>query len=266
MSLAIQTQSSKIVHFELGGEKVQLLKDMFFRDSTDTEFQIFVHACQRTGLDPFMRQIHPVKRGGKMTIQTGIDGFRLIAERTGRYSPGKEATFTCDEQGKLQSATAYIKKQTPDGSWHEISATAYWDEYVQVYNGKPSQFWAKMPRTMLAKVAETIALRKAFPADLSGIYSNEEMNQADNIETVSATIVSQIEEKKESPELTFEELDEYLEKNYGGKKDEFRRFMNEIMENKKWTYKKCIEVFEKHKEHTHETFMKWLDKSTVKAE
>jgi phage recombination protein Bet len=151
-------------------------------------------ACAKTQLDPFMRQIYAVKRRSKkpdgtwgetMTIQTGIDGYRLIAERTERYAPGPESTYVYDNNGHLISATSYIKKQTKDGTWHTVSASAYLDEYIQTFvdkqtgEKKPTGMWINMQRTMLAKCAEAQALRKAFPAEMSGVYTKEEMEQAD---------------------------------------------------------------------------------------
>jgi hypothetical protein len=115
-----------------------------------------------------------------MTIQTGIDGYRLIAERTGCYAPGQEPTYEYDKDGHVICATAYIKKLTKDGTWHIVSASAYLDEYCQKSrDGSPSGMWANMPRTMLAKCAESQALRKAFPAEMSGVYTKEEMEQAE---------------------------------------------------------------------------------------
>ena len=167
-------------------DKLQLLKDTVCKGATPQEFELFVHACNRTGLDPFMKQIHAVKRWNQklgreeMSIQTGIDGFRLIAERTGMYSPGREPTCAYDANGKVFSATSFIKKMTKDGTWHEVGATAYWSEYAPppFKNGQMNPFWQKMPHVMLSKCAEALALRKAFPADLSGIYTTEEMAQA----------------------------------------------------------------------------------------
>ncbi len=175
-------------------EQVEILKNSICKGVTNEEFQIFLMACKKTQLDPFMRQIYAVKRKSKrpdgswgetMTIQTGIDGYRLIAERTGYYAPGPEPTYSYDENGNLQSATAYIKKQTRDGTWHTISSSAYIDEYMQTTldrntgEKKPSGMWGNMPRTMLAKCAEAQALRKAFPAEMSGVYTKEEMMQAE---------------------------------------------------------------------------------------
>lgn len=167
-------------------KKMQLLKDVFFKTASQEEFELFAHACERSGLDPFMKQIYPVKRWDStlkreaMTIQTGIDGYRLIAERTGRYAPGKEPMFEYDSKGKLFKATAFVKKRTDDGIWHEVPAFAYFDEYCQkTKDGSPTSMWMKMPHSQLAKCAEALALRKAFPAECSGIYTKEEMDQAE---------------------------------------------------------------------------------------
>ena len=73
----------------------QLIKDTYFKGSSSEEFELFIHVCRRTGLDPAFRQIHPVSRWDSklkrntLTFQVGIDGFRLIAERTGKYAPGR---------------------------------------------------------------------------------------------------------------------------------------------------------------------------------
>ena len=180
-------------------DQIQLLKNTICKGISDDDFMIFGHICKRTGLDPFARQIYAVARGGKMTIQTGIDGYRLIAERTGRYAPGKGGTFAYDSNGKLLSATAYVKKQTADGTWHEVSATAFYSEYAQVFNGVPSQFWAKMPHSQTLKCAEACALRKAFPAELSNLYTSEEMEQADNPDTLPLTASEDVTKQPEDP-------------------------------------------------------------------
>ena len=166
---------------------IQLIRDTVAKGATETELRLFLHACQRTGLDPLMNQIHAIKRWNsalnreEMKIQTGIDGYRLIAERTKAYAPGQRPTYTFKPDGSLDSAIAYIKKLTEEGTWHIVEGEAFWDEYVQTKkDGTPNIMWKTKGRGMLAKCAEALALRKAFPAELSGIYTHEEMMQAEN--------------------------------------------------------------------------------------
>lgn len=145
-----------------------------------TQIQLFLHVCKERRLDPRLNQIYAIPRKNKhtgkfeLTIQLSIDGLRLIAERTGKYAPGKDTQYIYNDKGSLIGATSYVKKMTPDGSWHEISATAFLREYMPS-DGKG--LWAQMPHVMIEKCAESRALRRAFPDQLSGLYSEEEMAQ-----------------------------------------------------------------------------------------
>ncbi len=167
--------------------RIDIVRRMYCATLSNDEFEVFLHICRHTGLDPSMKQIYAIKRGGKLTPQTGIDGYRLIAERTGKYAPGREATYNYNEKGALISATAYVKKMTDDGTWHEVSATAFFDEYCQRdAQGQPTQFWKKFKHVMISKCAESLCLRKCFPGDLSAIRTEEEMQQAEVFEPVVA--------------------------------------------------------------------------------
>lgn len=172
--------TSQLSLCDFSEDKIKLLKDTVCKGASDSEFQLFLHVCVKTGLDPFMKQIYSIPRGSQRTIQTSIDGLRLIAERTCKYAPGKESTYAYDSNGHLFSATSFIKKMTNDGTWHEVSSTALFCEY----NPGTNTFWKKMPHVMLAKCAEASALRKAFPAEMSGVYSDDEMCQIKKEEVV----------------------------------------------------------------------------------
>lgn len=189
---------------------LELIKKTYCKNISNEEFEVFLLICKSSGLNPFKRQIYAIQRGGQMTIQTSIDGYRLIAERTGCYAPGKEPTFEMGEHLPI-SATAYVKKRTSDGTWHEIAATAYWDEYAQ----KSSPFWSRMPRLMLSKVAESLCLRKSFPNELSGIYTEDEMGQDNTTKSQEVEVISQVEAKTT---IDFDQL-EALEKALEGKDD-----------------------------------------------
>lgn len=175
MSMVVSEKTGEVQqagHFD--SEQIAIIKESICKGATDSELQFFLQVCKRTGLDPFSRQIYSIPRGGQRTIQVGIDGLCLIADRTGKYMPGKESVFGYTSTGAIYSCTAYIKKQARDGSWHEVSAIAFWDEY-----NAGQGLWKKMPRRMLEKCALALCLRKAFPSDLSGLYTHEEMDQAD---------------------------------------------------------------------------------------
>ncbi len=190
-------------------QHLEILKNSICKGISDEEFQVFIMACVKTQLDPFMRQIYAVPRKTRradgsyvqsMTIQTGIDGYRLIAERTERYAPGPEPTYSYNQNGELLCATAHIKKLTKDGTWHIVSSSAYIDEYCQTFvdrstgEKKPMGMWATMPKTMLAKCAEAQALRRAFPSEMSGVYTKEEMQQADAEELITPITLEQASE------------------------------------------------------------------------
>lgn len=162
--------SNELVGFSQ--EKLSLIKGMFAKEATDMEFTLFISMAERLQLDPVIKQIYFVKFSGKMSIIVGIDGYRLIADRTGKYMPGKEAIYTYDKEGKLFSATSYVKKLGPDGQWHEFGATAIRAEYDTGINQ-----WKKGPHYMLAKCAESLALRKGWPAEFSGTHTEEEMEK-----------------------------------------------------------------------------------------
>lgn len=176
--VVVNNEKSALVAMEFNEQQVDLIKRTVAKGTTNDELALFLYTCKKTGLDPLIRQIYAVKRnsrnGAVMAIQTGIDGYRLIAERSGKYAPGKEPTFKYDKDGKLFSATAYVNKLV-GGTWHEVAATAINSEYVNATN----PIWIKMPHAMLSKCAESLVLRKAFPAEMSGVMTNEEMSQAD---------------------------------------------------------------------------------------
>jgi phage recombination protein Bet len=177
------------------GQLAVLEQSGISNDVTQAELSAFLHVCQRTGLDPFARQIYLIgrwdKRAGRKVYrpQTGIDGYRIVAqrtcERTGQ-SLGYEDTLWCGEDG--QWTDAWLSKTPPAAAkvtviraGQRFSAVARWSEYVPLdQDGKITGLWVKRHAAQLEKCAEALALRKAFPNDMAGVYTAEEMAQADN--------------------------------------------------------------------------------------
>lgn len=180
---------------EFNHDQVAVLQQLGLRGADRADLAVFFHQARRTGLDPFARQIYMIERQGKQTIQTGIDGFRLIArrtvERTGE-SLGYEDTLWCGPEGVWTDA--WLKAEPPAAAkvvvirgGQRFSAVALFREYVATKrDGSLTNMWATKGALMLAKCAEALALRKAFPQDLSGLYTSDEMAQAENEATVDA--------------------------------------------------------------------------------
>lgn len=153
-------------------------------DFTTAEIQLFAMVATNTGLDPFTKQIYAVKRDGKVVHQTGIDGYRSVAESKGggQYAGSDEATYedcTCGEEPKGHPAVArvVVRRILPGGHVVEQTGVARWHE-LYPGAGKDGFMWRKMPFNQLSKCAEANGLRKAFPRVLNGIYIEEEMEQA----------------------------------------------------------------------------------------
>ena len=177
-------------------DKLQLIREMY-PNAKPAEIELFFHQAKRTGLDPLCRQIHLVPRkakvwsGGKetyewrSTIQVGIDGYRAIADRTKLYAGNDDPVY--DEglnqaamlkAGRMQPKTATVTVYKVVGGVRcPFTATAQWEAYAPKDEGS-GFMWRKMPFLMLGKCSEALALRKAFPAELSGVYTDDEMHQA----------------------------------------------------------------------------------------
>ena len=184
-------------------EQRAALRQIGVDEASNGDLAVFLNYAQRTGLDPFSRQIYMIGRnekqrdgtwGKKWTIQASIDGLRIIAQRSGDYA-GQVGPEWCGADGQwhdvwldaAQPAAARVGVLRR-GFSQPLYAVALMREYVGTdRDGKPTRMWAEKGALMLAKCAEALALRKAFPNDLSGVYTAEEMSSASLTDAAAVT-------------------------------------------------------------------------------
>ena len=180
---------------QFSDKQIEIMRQTVAKDVPPAEFSVFLEVCKHRQLNPFNREIYAIMRGSgqyrQMTIKVSIDGFRLLAERSGKYR-GQKGPFFCGEDGVWKEewvsnkppvlAKVGIVRSDFDGP---IWAIARYGSYVQFKDGAPTAMWAKMPDILLSKCAEALAIRKTFPLMVAGLYVHEEMMQADNLPITS---------------------------------------------------------------------------------
>jgi phage recombination protein Bet len=152
-------------------DQMRLITEVVARGATPDELKLFLYRCQNMGLDPLKPgQIHFVKYGNSPgTIVVGIEGFRVKAHRTGKCAGIKRGVLRNAQGDCIGAWSEAYRSDWQHPARVEVSLAEY-------STGKGP--WAKMPESMIQKVAEAAALRMAFPDDLGGVYTKEEMDQA----------------------------------------------------------------------------------------
>jgi phage recombination protein Bet len=169
---AIAKRDDEIV---VTNDQLELVRKTVAQGASDAQLKLFLYDCQRRGVHPLDRLLHFTLRGGKYVPIVSIDLMRSRAAETCEYAGNDDAEFEGIAKTDSFSARVTVYRLV-QGQRCAFSATARWSEYCPP-SGQDTM-WKKMPHTMLAKVAESLALRKGFPQQIGGLYSGEEMAQA----------------------------------------------------------------------------------------
>lgn len=182
-------------------------------DAPDGDKQVFLHVSQRTGLDPFARQIYMIGRQEKKNvkqpngqwievkttkwgIQTGIEGWRVIRDRAEKrygvrgiksrftyYAPDGNAFPVWVRRDPPVAIEMTYTVVEPGGREVPYTSILRFDEYKQskTYTKDGQEVtvaiaqWAVKPVHMLEKCCEADAYRCAFPQDYSGVVLDDAM-------------------------------------------------------------------------------------------
>src|SRR5690606_19342676 len=223
---------------EWTGPQKAALAQLGIADAPAGDQLVFLHYAQRTGLDPFAKQIYMIGRREwdaktrqetyRVLFRSGIDGLRVIAERTGRYE-GRTPISWCGEDGVWRDVwldptrppTAARCGVYKRGFREPLVAVAVFNEDAgRKKGGALTAMWATKGSHMIGKVAEALALRAAFPQDLGGIYTPEETDRAvcdeepgvgeagETIQTADAAAQVGMYAPSDEPRITPEQLAE----------------------------------------------------------
>ena len=163
-------------------KEIELIKRTVARDATDEELHLFLYDCKRRGVHPLDKKLHFTKVGGRYTPITSIDFLLSQAAATGAYA-GSDDTVFVEEDGRPHAATTTVYRIV-QGHRCAFTATARFEEYLP-RAGAP--MWMKMPYAMLGKCSLALALRRGFPQETAGLYTSDEMQQAEPVYAAPAT-------------------------------------------------------------------------------
>lgn len=198
-------------------DELRAIRSEYAKGATDNQFTVFISECKRRNLVPgkhvyfqtrmtkeYDPETHTSSSIRRAIHQTGIDAFRLIAQRSGQYKGQRQPTWIyTDEKGNpnIRSTVPLPEGNTtiPRQPWaaevsvfrtnfqEPITAVARFEAYAVYtkYDNKwnLNSMWDKRGPEQLAKCAEALALRQAFPEELGGLYLAEEIQ--DDVEAVS---------------------------------------------------------------------------------
>lgn len=191
-----QASQEKVTEYKCGEESIKLSPAIVRKylvngngEVTDQEVAMFIGLCRYQHLNPFLREAYLIKFGNQAaTIVTGKEAMTKRAMRNAKYA-GQQAGVVIYHEGtgeiEYRNGSLVIPGEQLVGGWAKVYVKGYdvpieaavsYSEYVGTKaDGKVNSNWSKRPATMIRKVALMQALREAFPEDLGGMYTSEEV-------------------------------------------------------------------------------------------
>ncbi|WP_297136051.1 phage recombination protein Bet [Terrisporobacter sp.] len=166
----------------------ETVKNYIAPGATDQEVLYFIELCKAQKLNPFVKDAYLVKFGSQPAqIIVGKDVFIKRANANPNFDGMKAGIVVLNGDGKVEEREGSLKLPGEQvvGGWCEVylkdksyptKALVSFEEYAQkTKEGKLNSMWSIKGATMIRKVAQSQALREAFPEELRGLYQQEEM-------------------------------------------------------------------------------------------
>lgn len=163
------SENKQLVNINFEDQKViKTLQATVAKGATAEEFAMFTHFCQSTGLNPFKNEIWFIKANNRVQMMTGINGYFTVANQHPDYDGMQVETSYTEKGVPIESVCKVYRK---DRRFPSIGRARWAEDH------KPYGVWKEKPTLMLEKVSKSRALREAFPQELNGLYTKEEMDE-----------------------------------------------------------------------------------------
>jgi phage recombination protein Bet len=176
------SEEKQIVKYETDYGIVKLtptvIRNLICKNASDKEIKQFITLCAMQKLNPFLREAYLIKYSDTepASMVVGYEVFLKRAFKNQYYQGYKSGILDWDDEKKRRAFCEVFLK----GYVTPIRVEVYWEEYAgKKKDGTLTKFWAKQGRTQLEKVAISQALRRAFPLDLGGLYTADEIDTVD---------------------------------------------------------------------------------------
>lgn len=186
--------------------------------ASNEELAMLLAISRNLNLNPFTKEVYFIKYGSAPAqIIVSRDAYRKRAQANPNYAGTESGVIVQKEDGTVENLDGAFKTKKDEliGAWCRvylknteipIYVAVSYDEYVQKKDGHPNAMWTAKPMTMLVKVAESQALRMAFPSELSGTYAEEEFDIKD--------VTPKVDEKTGVEIPTTEEINNFDKEQY----------------------------------------------------
>ena len=168
-------------------QQVEAIRKTVAYGATNEELTMFLYLAHKTGLDPFSNEIWFIQVNGKNKIMTGRDGYLKIANNHPAFQGMEsDAIYELDkftrESGQDQSVIKHSYDSLKDrgrllGAYAKVwrsdrKVPSFFLAPMSDYDKKKG-CWLQYPHAMIIKVAEAMALKRAFA--ISGLCTQEEL-------------------------------------------------------------------------------------------
>ena len=165
------------------------VKQLCAPTATDAEFKHFIYLCRSYNLDPLKKEIYFLKYGSKSNILTSRDGYLKIANNDPHFDGlESDVVYQNDNLKKREDGSILISYGEDHLSFDPTKLTgAFCNVYrkdrskatsclvsLNDYSKPNNQIWKQYPNAMILKVAESMALKRAFA--ISGLVTKEEID------------------------------------------------------------------------------------------